>query len=132
MVRRTIWVAGAAALLILAGCNKAQSPEKVQNDVTNAANSAAENDAKAAQQQANAESSATNDVEGAKDKADAKVTSAAADAALTEAEGKNKVALAQCEALSGDLQQACKDKANADLDVAKANVKRMKAAGSGP
>ncbi len=99
----------ATSLLMLAACNKAESPAAVQNDVAKAADSAAQKDAKA------------------DDKAVAQTVDAAGDAAVTEAEGNNKVALAKCASLSGDAQQACKDKANAELDLAKAKVKAMKA-----
>ena len=127
MSREILWALSAAGLLALGGCNKAASPETVQSDVAKASNSAEEKDAKAAQEQANTEASASKDIQSAQEKANAQAASAAADTALTEAEGRNKIALAQCEALSGDLQQACKDKANAELDLAKANAKRMKA-----
>jgi hypothetical protein len=127
MSRQILWALGATALLALAGCNKAESPATVQNDVAKAADSAAEKDAKAAKEQADTQASASKDVGVAEEKADSRTASAAADTAVTEAEGTNKVALAKCEALSGDLQQACKDKANAALDMAKAKAKQMKA-----
>jgi uncharacterized protein with gpF-like domain len=125
--RQFLWALSAAGLLVLAGCNKAASPDTVQNDVAKATNSAEEKDAKAAQAQAETEASASKDIQSAEEKANSQTASAAADTGLTEAEGRNKIALANCEALSGDLQQACKDKANAELDMAKANAKRMKA-----
>jgi hypothetical protein len=127
MSRQILWTLTAVGLFVLAGCNKAESPQSVQNDIANATNSAAAQDAKAAQKQEDAEASASKDIQSAQEKANSQAASAAADTALTEAEGRNKIALAQCEALSGDLQQACKDKANAELDMAKANTKRMKA-----
>lgn len=85
------------------------SPETLQNDVAKATNSATGKDAKAAQEQAAAEASASKNIQSAPQKANAQTASAAADTALTEAEGRNKIALEQCEALSGDFQQACKD-----------------------
>ena len=45
----------------------------------------------------------------------------------THAQGEYKVALAQCEALSGATQQSCKDQANADYAVSRATAKQAKA-----
>jgi len=59
-------------------------------------------------------------------KADEKTTDAAGDAMITKAEGDHKVALAQCEALSGQAQKDCKDKADERLDAVKARVKQEK------
>jgi hypothetical protein len=115
------------ALLGVAGCNKAASPAKVDNDVAKAADSAGAQDEKAAQKQAETDASVNKDVARAEDKADTRTASAAADTALTQAEGDNKVALAKCEALQGDARKACKDQADAALDMAKARAKAMKA-----
>src|ERR1700733_4285232 len=102
MSRQIFWALGAVGLLALAGCNKAASPETVQNDVAKAADSAAQKDAKAAQEQVSTEASASQDIQSAQEKANSQTAVAAANTGLTEAEGKNKVALAQCEALAGD------------------------------
>lgn len=104
-----LWTIAAVGLLSLAGCNKAETPAQVQHDVAKASDSAAENDAKV------------------KGKADEKVAAADYDTAVTTAEGDHKIALAQCQALSGDAQKACKDKADANLEAAKANAKGEKA-----
>ena len=114
-------------LLALAGCNKAESPAKVDSDVAKAAQSAAANDIKAEAKEASIEASTRSDVAAAEKKADAKNADASADADVTRAEGVNRVTIEKCEALSGDLQRACKDKANAALDIARANTKAMKA-----
>jgi hypothetical protein len=45
---------------------------------------------------------------------------------VTEAQGDTKVALAKCEALEGDAQKACKDKANAHMDAVKEKAKAAK------
>jgi hypothetical protein len=117
----------AISLLALAGCNKAESPAKVDRDVAKATQSAAENDIKAEAKEASIEAGTRSDVAAAEEKADAKNADASADADVTRAEGVNKVAIEKCEALSGDLQRACKDKANAELEIARANTKAMKA-----
>jgi hypothetical protein len=117
----------AISLLALAGCNKAESPATVDSDVAKAAQSAVQNDLKAEAKEDKVESDTREDVAVATEKADAKNTDVSADADVTHAEGVNKVAIEKCEALSGDLQRACKDKANAALDMAKANAKALKA-----
>ena len=127
MNKRVMLALSAVSLLALAGCNKAESPATVQNDVAKATAAAADNNSKAAEKQADVEASADKAVGSAEEKADSKTAAAAADASVTEAEGTNKIALAKCGVLSGDLQQACKDKANAALDMAKAKAKELKA-----
>lgn len=117
----------AAALLALAGCNKAEAPAKVDSDVAKAADTAADKDVKANESEAKVNQSADGDVAKAQGKADDKTVAAAADTAVTQAQGDNKVARAKCEALSGDAQKACKDQADAALDQAKARAKAMKA-----
>ena len=121
-----LWAAAAAAMLALAGCNKAESPDKVQRDVAKATADAEKKDERAAEREAKADASITNDVVKDVDKANQKEVDAAADNAVTQAEGENKVALAKCEALAGDAQKACKDQANAQLKLAKERAKAVK------
>jgi hypothetical protein len=45
----------------------------------------------------------------------------------TEAEGAYRVALAQCEALSGVAQKSCRDQADANYQLAKASAKQERA-----
>ena len=117
----------ASALLCLSACNKAASPEKVQEDVAKAQAKAADENAKADEKVKQVEA------EAAKDRADAlakvadKSVGAIADSAVTEAEGATQVALAKCQALEGDAQKTCKDEANAHLDAVKAKAKAAKA-----
>jgi hypothetical protein len=127
MNKPILWALGATGLLVLAGCNKAESPATVQNDVAKASDAAAEKDAKAADKQADVEASAEKEVGTAEQRADSKVAAASADTAVTEAEGVNKITLAKCQALSGDLQKACQDKADAVLEMAKAKAKELRA-----
>lgn len=103
-------------LVTAAGCNQAKSPSTVENNVAKARSEASNKDAKALDKEARTDASATNSM-----------TNAAADTSVTEAEGAHKVAIAKCEALSGDRQQACKEQADAALDMAKAKAKAMKA-----
>ena len=46
------------------------------------------------------------------------------DVAQTRAQGERDIALAKCEALNGERQQACKDQANAAYDMAVAQAKQ--------
>ncbi len=122
----TFWTAAMAAMLALSGCNKAQSPEKVQSDVAKATASAERKDERAAEREAKTDANVTNDIVNDVDKANAKEVAAAADDAVTQAEGENKIALAKCEALAGDAQKACKDQANAHLQLVKDRAKALK------
>ena len=114
----------------ISACNKAESPEKVQTDVAKATNEAAENNAKADEKIKQTETQAAQDL--AKEKSDAaakaadKSVAAVADAAVTETEGTTKIELAKCEALEGDAQKQCKDKANAHLQTVKDRAKAAK------
>jgi hypothetical protein len=116
----------ASALLCLSACNKAESPEKVQEDVAKAQAKAADDNAKADEKVKQVEESATKDRADAVAKVADKSVAALADSAVTEAEGDTKVALAKCQALEGDAQKACKDAANAHLDEVKARAKAAK------
>jgi hypothetical protein len=124
----TVITLAAIAMLSIAACHKAESPAEVNADVAKAANQAATQDIKAEEKQSQADASANAELAKAEDKAESKSADAAGDAAITHAEGVHKVAIEQCEALAGDAQKACKDKADAALEMAKANAKAMKAA----
>jgi hypothetical protein len=116
----------ASALLGLSACNKAESPDKVQADVAKAQSDAAEANAKADEKQKQVEAEAAKDRADAQVKAADKSVGAVVDSAVTQAEGETKVALAKCEALEGDAQKACKDKANAHMDAVKEKAKAVK------
>ena len=113
----------ASALLGLSACNKAESPDKVQADVAKAQSDAAEANAKADEKQKQVEAEAAKDRANAQVMAADKSVGAVADAAVTQAEGETKVALAKCEALEGDAQKACKDQANAHMDAVREKAK---------
>jgi hypothetical protein len=117
----------ASALLGLSACNKAESPDKVQADVAKAQSNAAEENAKAEEKQKEVQAQAAQERTDAQTKATDKGVGALVDTAVTQAEGETKVALAQCEALDGDAQKACKDKANSHLDAVKEKAKAAKA-----
>jgi hypothetical protein len=109
------------------GCTKAKSPDQVS------ANVAAEQE-KASKEVADARADAAKDSANAAAKVDDKMkdlnneqASGAYDVAVAKAEGDHKVATEKCEALSGDAQKNCKDKADADYAAAKANAKAREA-----
>ena len=122
-MRAHIYLAAMASLLLAAGCNNAKSPDTVAKDVANA-------EQKADKEVAKSEDSAAKDLGNSAQKVDDKMVAfnnaAAKDAynlAVAQADGNRKVALANCESLSGDAQKTCKDQAEADYSAAKANAK---------
>jgi hypothetical protein len=122
-MRMALTSAMTIAVLIIAGCDSAKSPDSVAKDVATAQQ-------KAAAEVANSEKAAEKDLNKAADKVDdtlVNFTNAAAkdayNLALAKADGDRKVALANCLALGGDAQKTCKDQAEADYGAAKANAK---------
>jgi len=128
MMRANLLLSAAlTALVALSGCNKAESPDKVANDVAKATADAQKHDDRAEQKAEQTDATVSNDLSKDVDKANSKEARAAADDVVTQAEGQNKIALAKCEALAGDAQKSCKDQANADLDAIKQRAKDLKA-----
>jgi hypothetical protein len=122
-MRMALTSAMAIAVLIIAGCDSAKSPDTVAKDVAAA-------EQKAAAEVAKSEKTAEKDLNKAADKVDDTLVNfnnaAARDAynlAVAKADGDRKVALANCLALGGDAQKTCKDQAEADYGAAKANAK---------
>lgn len=121
---RILLISSIALTVALAtGCNNAKSPDAVASDVAAAQQ-------KASTEVANSENAAAKDMGKAADKVDGKMTdlnnAAAKDAydiVVAQADGNRKVALANCNALSGDAQKSCKDQADADYKAAKAGAK---------
>jgi hypothetical protein len=95
----------AAIVMALSGCNNAKSPDAVASDV------------------AKAEQRADAKVDDKLKDLNNKDAKGIYEVAMTAAEGDHKVALEQCDALSGAAQKDCKDKADADYDLAKARAK---------
>jgi len=119
MNRIVILTAATLAAAGLGGCNRAHDQAQVERDVSKAAQDAAERSAKA-------EHAAQDKV--ASRGEDTAHTAAVEQQRLAEvdAEGSHKVALAQCESLSGENQRACKSKADADYDDAKAAARQQR------
>jgi hypothetical protein len=117
----------------VSACNKAKSLDEVQANVAKATSEAAEANAQADANRKQGEAQASEELAKEKAEAEAKATdksvAAVADAAVTEADGATKIALAKCEALEGDAQKQCRDEANAHMQAVK---DRAKAAKNGP
>jgi hypothetical protein len=127
MLRASFFLGAAAAtLLLLTGCNKAESPDKVANDVAKATAEAEKRNARAEEKAEKTDTAVTNDLSKEVDKANAKEVRTAADDAVIQAEGQNKIAVAKCEALAGDAQKQCRDQANAELQQVKDRAKALK------
>jgi hypothetical protein len=105
MDRILVSILATAALAMAGGCNNSKSPHTVAGDV------------------AKAESKASSEVANARQDAMKDESKGNYEVAMAQADGKHKVALQKCEALSGDAQKACKDEADADYDLAKADAK---------
>jgi hypothetical protein len=117
----------AAAAALLAGCNQAKSPSEVAKDVNAASHTAAERTDKAEEKAAAKVADEQKDVRSEQRDAQHVAAVQAQDVAKAEAEGAQKVALAKCQALGGDRQQACKDQANAAYDLRVAQAKQDRA-----
>jgi hypothetical protein len=112
-----------AAALTLAGCNKSKSPEDVSKDVAKAEQKANKEVTKS---EAHAQSALDKSYEKVSDQ-EIKFNNDAAHqtytVAIAKADGDRKVALATCEAQSGDAQKACKDQAESDYKTARADAR---------
>jgi hypothetical protein len=121
-------VLGLLILASAAGCNKPQSMAQTQQDVDKAA-------AEANKDVAESRRDADKNLEKANEKVDSMAMDADharsegnEDVAITAAKGAHKVAIEKCESLAGDAQSACKKKADAELDVSKAQAKQQRVA----
>ena len=115
------------AAVLIGGCNDAKSPSTVAKDVNSASQKAEDRTAKAEERAEEKVGSAEKDVQ--KDQRNEQHVAAVQeeDVAKTRAAGERDTALARCESLSGDRQQACKDQANAAYDMAVAQAKQDRA-----
>jgi uncharacterized lipoprotein NlpE involved in copper resistance len=132
MYRNSLCVALAlCGAVIIGGCNNAKSPSTVAKEVNSASQKANENTANAEERAGEKVTSAEGDVRHDQQNEQHVAAVQEEKVAKTDAEGQRNIALAKCEALSGDPQQACKDQANAGYDMAVAQAKQERA-GSDP
>jgi hypothetical protein len=113
--------------VLIGGCNNAKGPSDVAKDVKSAEQSAAEKTAKAEDKAGDEAAKARAEVHDQQRDAEHVAAVQEENIAETEAAGERKVALAKCEALSGDRQQSCKDQASAEYDRAVAQAKGERA-----
>ncbi len=119
-----------AALLaaaIVSGCHQAQSPAQMDKDVAAAREKATQRTQEAQQSAESKIAAARADVQSHLWEAEHVTAEQTQKVAETRAEGARKVALAACEGLSGDAQKSCRDKAEADYQVAKAHAEQRRA-----
>ncbi len=123
MMRALVMSLVLGTVALAAGCDKAKSPETVAKDVASA-------EQKAGREEAKSENAADKDLGKAAAKVDDGLVAfnneAAKDAynvSVARADGDRKIALAQCESVSGDAQKNCKDQAEANYVAAKADAK---------
>lgn len=116
---KSYFAALAAALLLMTGCNRAESPREVSRDVAEA-------------QQEGAEKVAEARADAARDRMDAGQPFNETPAEnqyeimLAQAEADHKVAIESCEILAGDAQRTCKADADAQLEASKADAERLR------
>ena len=119
--RITSITALAAAMFLLGGCNRAESPGEVAHDTQEAAQ-------EGQQEVAQAEQDAAQDMGSSPALPGVETPSENNyEVLVARAEADHKVAVERCEALAGDEQEACKDAADAQLDASKAEAERQRA-----
>jgi hypothetical protein len=128
MHKSTLLLAAVLASSALAGCNNAKSPDAVAKDVADARAKRDSEVASAKQEAAKSEGKAESKVDDKTADLNNANAKGAYDVAMAQADGDHKVALQRCDSISGDSQKACKDRADAQYDLAKANAKAMLAA----
>jgi hypothetical protein len=128
MKLRLVTAIALVGISLLSGCNNEKSTDVVASEVAAARQ-------KAAAETANAQRDASKENAAAAEKVDDKSkdlnnveAKGAYDVAMVKADGDHKVALEKCTAMSGDGQAKCKDLADADYNVAKANAKATEVA----
>jgi hypothetical protein len=121
-------IIGLVTLALVSGCDHAKSPEAAANDIDKAKQAAA-------QEVSDANRDAAKDINGAskelQDKSSHLAESnakAAYDIAMARADGDHKVAIQECMTHDGQAQKVCKDRADSEYDVAKANAKATRTA----
>lgn len=128
---KTILIAGTLAALMgigLGACQKAETAAETQHDVASAQTSASKDTAEARDDAGAKVASATADANASQATLDQTTAKANQDVAMTAANGAHKVALAKCDALTGDDRAVCKRQADADLASAEARAGQLRAA----
>lgn len=124
--RTVILVTALTAMGALAGCDRARTTSEVAADTASAEQSAMKKDAEAAKDASEKVAKADQEVRSDRRQLTHEAAVQNQKLAETDAAGAHKVALAQCEAISGKGQSICKKQADADLDVAMAVAKQVR------
>jgi hypothetical protein len=124
---RFVITAALLATCVLNACNQAKSPDQVAKDTAAAENTATEHAAKVEQSAGDKVNSAETVVSDEKAAAAHTAAVEAERVADAKAQGEHKVALAQCESLSGEPQKACKEQADTAFLVAQDQARQAKA-----
>lgn len=124
--RIAVLLAAFCGVWVLSACHRAESPAQVDKDVTAARERAAKDTQKAEQTAQEKLASARSEVQSAQRDAAHVSAQQAQNVEDTDADGAQKVALAKCEALKGDAQKSCRDKADADYQLAKARAEQLR------
>ena len=122
-----VLILGLVAACLLNACYQSKTPDQVAKDTAAAENAATENAAKV-EQKADEKLSRTQGVVH-DEQAAAAHTRALEDEKVADAksEGIHKIALAQCESLSGEAQKACRTQADAAYQTATAQAQQDRA-----
>lgn len=120
-----VLVLGSAGMLT--ACDHAKTQDQVAKDTSAAEEKAADKVAKVDQSASEKVASAREDVRSEQRDLEHVAAVQNQKVAETEAEGAHKVALAQCEAMSGSAQKSCRDQADANYEVAKAKAEQARA-----
>ena len=123
----TIGLAVLCMVCGIASCHRAESPATVDSDRAAAREKAAKSTENAKESAQAKLASARGDEESAEQNATHVSAVQSQKLAETEAEGARNVALAACEGLSGVAQKSCRDKAEANYQVAKARAEQLRA-----
>jgi hypothetical protein len=119
------------AILSSAGCHRADSEAGPAGRLASTRHEVAQQEVAALQRQARTDAVANADETSAVQRAEARKAGSAYDVAVTEAEGRHKIAVAQCAALSGDAQRECREQADAALALSKADAEAVRSASGG-
>jgi hypothetical protein len=115
------------SVCVLTACNHAKTDAQVAKDTNAAEQKALDNVARAEDKASERVADASKNL--AADQRDVQHVASVQDqkVADTAAEGMHKIALAQCESLSGAPQKSCRDQADADYSLAKARAQLARA-----
>jgi len=127
-MKTTLIIATLAATFALAACQKHDTAAESQADVS-AARSDASKDVAEVRKEADAKvADASSNQAADQAKVGHELSKADEDIAIAEANGVHKVAIAKCDAMTGDARSSCRHQADADLEMGKARAHQGRAA----